>query len=251
MFLVHSTLVTKSRTTPTLLEGYGGFNVNETPVFSPTLFQWFEAGGLFALPNLRGGGEYGDEWHRAGMLEQKQNTFDDFIAAAEWLIAQGYTRQEHLAIRGGSNGGLLVGAAITQRPELFRAAICDVPLLDMLRYQDFLMARYWVPEYGTAEDAAQFKFLLELFAVPARQGRASAIRPCCSRPASTIRECTRCTRAKWPRCCRRARPRDPAERPVLLWVDREAGHGQGKPLNLRLRSVVDQRSFLMWQLGMR
>ncbi len=250
MFLVHSTLVTKSRTTPTLLEGYGGFNVNETPVFSPTLFQWFEAGGLFALPNLRGGGEYGDEWHRAGMLEQKQNTFDDFIAAAEWLIAQGYTRQEHLAIRGGSNGGLLVGAAITQRPELFRAAICDVPLLDMLRYQNFLMARYWVPEYGTAEDAAQFKFLLEYSpyqhvgpgvhypAVLLTAGEHdSRVHPMHARKMAALLQARTAT--------------DPAERPVLLWVDREAGHGQGKPLNLRLRSVVDQRSFLMWQLGMR
>ena len=219
-------------------------------MFSPTLFQWFEAGGLFALPNLRGGGEYGDEWHRAGMLEQKQNTFDDFIAAAEWLIAHGYTGQEHLAIRGGSNGGLLVGAAITQRPELFRAAICDVPLLDMLRYQNFLMARYWVPEYGTAEDAAQFKFLLEYS--PYQHVRPGVHYPAVLLTAGEHDSRVHPMHARKMAALLQARTAtDPAERPVLLWVDREAGHGQGKPLNLRLRSVVDQRSFLMWQLGMR
>jgi prolyl oligopeptidase len=213
MFLVHQKGYTKqSGGTPTLLTGYGGFNINETPVFSATLFQWFEAGGLFALPNLRGGGEYGDAWHEAGMLQHKQNTFDDFIAAAEWLIAQGYTTPEKLAIRGGSNGGLLVGAAITQRPELFRVAICEVPLLDMLRYQDFLMARYWVPEYGSAESADQFKFLLE-YSPYQHVKRARSIPRCISRPAKTTAACTRCTRARWPRSCRpqprRIRPSGP------------------------------------------
>ena len=249
MFLVHKTGLTTSGTSPTLLEGYGGFNVNETPVFSASLFQWFEAGGLFALPNLRGGGEYGDAWHRAGMLEHKQNTFDDFIVAAEWLIAQGYTCREQLAIRGGSNGGLLVGAAITQRPELFRVAICEVPLLDMLRYQDFLMARYWVPEYGSAEQADQFKFLfgyspyhhvtpgVRYPAVLLTAGEHdSRVHPMHARKMAALLQAR--TAAA------------PSERPVLLWVDREAGHGQGKPLNLKLRSAVDQRSFLMWQLGM-
>ncbi len=171
MFLVHTRGFTKKGDTPTLLSGYGGFNVSETPAFSGTLFQWFEAGGIYALPNLRGGGEYGDAWHEAGMLAKKQNVFDDFIAAAEWLVREGYTRPEKLAISGGSNGGLLTGAAITQRPDLFRAAIVAVPLLDMLRYQNFLMARYWVPEYGSAEQADQFAFLYAVFALPSRQAR--------------------------------------------------------------------------------
>ncbi len=145
MFLVHKSTFVKDGKTPTRLEGYGGFNVNMTPAFDAPLFQWFDAGGLYALPNLRGGGEYGDAWHDAGMMDKKQNVFDDYIAAAEWLIKEGYTKPEKLAIEGGSNGGLLTGAAITQRPDLFRAALVLVPLLDMLRYQDFLMARYWVP----------------------------------------------------------------------------------------------------------
>jgi prolyl oligopeptidase len=249
MFLVHKKGLVKTGATPTLLEGYGGFNINETPVFSATLFQWFEAGGLFALPNLRGGGEYGDAWHQAGMLDRKQNTFDDFIAAAEWLIAQRYTTPAKLAIRGGSNGGLLVGAAITQRPDLFRAAISAVPLLDMLRYERFLMARYWVPEYGTAEDAAQFRFL---FAYSPYQRVQTGVRY----PAVFLTAGENDTRVhamharKMAALLQASTASDPEERPVLLWIDRDAGHGQGKPLNLRLREAVDQRAFLMWQLGM-
>jgi prolyl oligopeptidase len=249
MFLVHKKGLQKTGATPTLLEGYGGFNVNETPVFSATLFQWFEAGGLFALPNLRGGGEYGDGWHQAGMLDRKQNTFNDFIAAAEWLIAQGYTKPDKLAIRGGSNGGLLVGAAITQRPDLFRVAICAVPLLDMLRYQSFLMARYWVPEYGTAENADQFKFLLEYS--PYQHVKAGVKYPAVFLTAGENDTRVHAMHArKMTALLQASTDSDPGERPVLLWVDREAGHGQGKPLNLRLREAVDQRAFVMWQLGM-
>src|SRR5690606_13993753 len=133
--------------------------VSELPVFSPTLVPWFEDGGVYALPNLRGGGEYGDAWHEAGTLGKKQDVFDDFIAAAQWLLDKGYTRRERLAIAGGSNGGLLTGAALTQRPDLFAAVFVGVPLLDMLRFQHFLMARYWVPEYGSSEDPEQFQWL--------------------------------------------------------------------------------------------
>ena len=133
--------------------------MSETPAFSRGVFLWLEHGGVYALANLRGGSEFGEAWHRAGMLEKKQNVFDDFIAAAEYLIAQKYTDRDHLAIMGGSNGGLLVGAAITQHPDLFRAAVCQVPLLDMLRYQNFLIAKLWVPEYGSADDPKQFDYL--------------------------------------------------------------------------------------------
>jgi prolyl oligopeptidase len=249
MFLVHKKGLVKNGRTPTLLYGYGGFNVSYTPSFSATLFQWFDAGGLFALPNLRGGGEYGDAWHDAGMLAKKQNTFDDFIAAAEWLIAQKYTTTDTLAIRGGSNGGLLTGATVTQRPDLMRAAIVEVPLLDMLRYQNFLMARYWVPEYGSAEDPEQFKFLLQYSPY-------HHIKPKTRYPAVLLTAGEHDTRVhasharKMAAALQAATSSDPASQPVLLWVDREAGHGQGKPLNLRLRDAVDQRVFLMWQLGM-
>jgi prolyl oligopeptidase len=249
MFLVHKRGFEKSGVTPTLLSGYGGFNVSETPVFAATLLQWFEAGGLYALPNLRGGGEYGDAWHEAGMLDKKQNVFDDFIGAAEWLVREGYTKPEKLAISGGSNGGLLTGAAITQRPDLFRVAIVTVPLLDMLRYQNFLMARYWVPEYGSAERADHFRFLHAYS--PYHRVRSGTTYPAVFLTTGEHDSRVHALHArKMAALLQASTASDPAERPVLLWVDREAGHGQGKPLNLRLRDLVDSRLFLMWQLGM-
>jgi len=249
MFLVHKKGLAKTGDVPTLLTGYGGFNVSETPVFSAPLFQWFESGGLFALPNLRGGGEYGDAWHEAGMLDKKQNVFDDFIAAAEWLIAQGYTKPERLAISGGSNGGLLTGAALTQRPDLFRAVIVAVPLLDMLRYERFLMARYWVPEYGTAEDADQFAFLSKYS--PYQQVKAGTKYPAVLLTAGEHDARVHALHArKMAALLQASTASDTSEQPVLLWVDRDAGHGQGKPLALRIRDAADQRLFIMWQLGM-
>jgi prolyl oligopeptidase len=159
MFLLYKKGTQRTGNNPTILYGYGGFNVNMTPGFASSRAVWLERGGVYAIPNLRGGGEYGEQWHRAGMLLNKQTVFDDFIGAAEFLIKDGWTSSDHLAISGGSNGGLLVGAAVTQRPELFKAAICAVPLLDMLRYQNFLLAKYWVPEYGSSENAEQFGWL--------------------------------------------------------------------------------------------
>src|SRR5207249_8076904 len=147
MFLVHRRNVVPNGEVATVLSGYGGFNVSRTPAYFAGVGAWVEAGGLFALPNLRGGGEYGERWHRAGMLANKQNVFDDFLSAAEALIRDGWTAPARLAISGGSNGGLLVGAALTQRPDLFAAVVCAVPLLDMLRYQRFRIARLWIAEY--------------------------------------------------------------------------------------------------------
>ena len=249
MFLVGRKDAAKSGDRPTILSGYGGFNISQTPAFSATLFPWYEAGGLYAIPNLRGGGEYGDAWHEAGMLGKKQNVFDDFIAAAEWLVANRYTNANRLAIYGGSNGGLLTGAAITQRPELFRASIVAVPLLDMLRYQNFLMARYWVPEYGSAENAADFAFLRAYS--PYHHVRAGTPYPAVFLTAGEYDTRVHALHArKMAALLQASTASDRGERPVLLWVDRDAGHGQGKPLNLRLRDTVDQRIFLMWQLGM-
>ena len=159
MFVVHRRDLRLDGANPALLSGYGGFGIAQTPAFSASLVPWLEAGGVYAVANLRGGGELGEAWHRAGMLAGKRRVFDDFIAAAEWLIAAGYTRPQRLAIAGGSNGGLLTGAALTRRPDLFAAVVCRVPLLDMLRYHHFLMARYWVPEYGSADDPEQFAVL--------------------------------------------------------------------------------------------
>jgi prolyl oligopeptidase len=249
MFLVHKKGLVRTGDTPTILTGYGGFNISMTPGFVPHLFQWFEAGGLYAEPNLRGGGEYGDAWHEAGMLDKKQNVFDDFEAAAEWLIANKYTSTSKLAIMGGSNGGLLTGTAVTQRPDLFRAAVVAVPLLDMLRYQDFLMARYWVPEYGSAENADQFKFLLAYS--PYQHVKPGTKYPAVLLTAGEHDSRVHASHArKMAAALQAASASDLAEQPVLLWVDRDAGHGQGKPLNLRVRDVVDQRIFVMWQLGM-
>ncbi len=159
MFVVHRKGLKLDGNNPTLLYGYGGFNNSLTPFFSAKAVLWMEHGGVYCVANLRGGGEYGEEWHQAGMRSRKQNVFDDFHAAAEWLIAEKYTRPEKLAISGGSNGGLLVGAALTQRPELFRAVVCSYPLLDMVRYHKFLVARFWIPEYGSSDDPAEFKTL--------------------------------------------------------------------------------------------
>ena len=249
MFLVHRKGLRIDGQRPTILYGYGGFNNAMTPSFSASLFQWFEEGGVYALANIRGGSEYGEAWHRAGMLENRQNVFDDFIGAAEWLIANDYTKPERLAVMGGSNGGLLTGAMLVQRPELFGAVISAVPLLDMLRYQHFLMARYWVPEYGTAENPEHFEFLRayspyhnldpkkKLPAVLLTAGENDArVHPLHARKMAALLQ--------------HAVADDEDAKPVLLWVDRSAGHGQGKPLELKVRDVADQRIFLMWQLGM-
>jgi prolyl oligopeptidase len=159
MFLVHKKGLVKDGRHPVLLRGYGGFNVSITPTFSSRDMVWLERGGVLAEPNLRGGGEYGEPWHQAGMLEHKQNTFDDFISAAEWLIAERYTAPDRLAIEGGSNGGLLVGAVMTQRPELFGAVVCSVPLLDMIRYHRFGSGKTWTAEYGDPDVEADFRVL--------------------------------------------------------------------------------------------
>ena len=157
MFLVHSKGLDLDENRPVLLTGYGGFRVNITPAFSALAIAFIEHGGVFAVANLRGGCEFGESWHKAGMLGHKQNVFDDFIAAAEWLVANKYTKPSRIAIRGGSNGGLLVGAVTVERPDLFHAVICGAPLLDMIRYHKFLVARWWVPEYGSSDDPEQFR----------------------------------------------------------------------------------------------
>ncbi|HEX9101632.1 MAG TPA: prolyl oligopeptidase family serine peptidase [Polyangia bacterium] len=164
MFVVRNKAMPKDGSTPFILTGYGGFQVSMTPSFYAGRFAWLEAGGGYAIPNLRGGGEYGEEWHKAGMREHKQNVFDDFAAAAEWLIANKYTRADKLAISGGSNGGLLMGAAITQHPELFRAVICAVPLLDMQRYSKLTAGPSWVAEYGDPDVPEDWAFLKEISA---------------------------------------------------------------------------------------
>ncbi|RMF67294.1 MAG: S9 family peptidase [Calditrichaeota bacterium] len=247
MFLVHRKDLRLDGSNPTYLTGYGGFSVSLTPRFSATAALWVELGGVYAVPNLRGGGEFGEKWHRAGMLENKQNVFDDFIAAAEWLIDQGYTSPEKLAIAGGSNGGLLVGAALTQRPELFKAVICAVPLLDMIRYHKFLVARFWIPEYGSSDDPDQFKYLLAyspyqhvkkgtkypavLFATGDSDTR---VAPLHARKMTAL--------LQWA---------TGSDNPILLYYDTKTGHSGGKPVSQQIEDSVVRFSFLMSQLDMR
>jgi prolyl oligopeptidase len=249
MFLVHRKGLERNAANPTLLYAYGGFNVSLTPAFTPSVVPWLSAGGVYAVANLRGGGEYGEEWHRAGTLGNKQNVFDDFYAAAEWLIAERITSSAHLAIEGGSNGGLLTGVAVTQRPELFAAAISAVPLLDMLRYQDFLIARYWVPEYGSAEDPAQFAWLRAYS--PYHNVKGNQAYPAVLFTAGENDSRVHPLHArKMAARMQAAATNDQSARPIMLWIDRDAGHGQGKPLALRIRDEVDQWAFVMWQTGL-
>jgi prolyl oligopeptidase len=166
MFIAGKKGLKQDGTERLLMTGYGGFNISNTPDWNPRYAWWLEQGGWFALPNLRGGGEYGENWHEQGMFERKQNVFDDWFAAAEYLIANKYTSPQHFAITGRSNGGLLMGASITQRPELFSAVWCGYPLLDMLRFQKFLVGGYWTTEYGSAENEKQFPYLLKVFSLP-------------------------------------------------------------------------------------
>lgn len=250
MFIVHKKGLSLDGSNPTILYGYGGFNIPMTPSFSATLFPWFEDGGVYVVANLRGGGEYGKEWHDSGILDRKQNVYDDFIAAAEHLIARKYTNPNRLAISGGSNGGLLTGAMLVQRPDLFRAVICAVPLLDMIRYQHFLMARYWVPEYGDADASrAEFDYLMAYS--PYHNIKKGVEYPAVLFTAGENDTRVHALHArKMAAAVQAATAGSPSEKPILLWVDREAGHGQGKPLELRIRDQVDMRIFLMWQLGM-
>ena len=248
MFLVHRSDVRATGDVPTILNGYGGFNISRTPMYSGVLAAWVESGGLYVVANLRGGAEFGERWHRAGMRGNKQNVFDDFAAAAEALVATGWTTAGRLGISGGSNGGLLVGAALTQRPELFAAAVCAVPLLDMLRYQHFLIARFWIDEYGSSEDPVQYRWLRAYSPYQnAREGvRYPAVLFTTAEGDSRVdpghaRKMT--ALIQWLQ-------RDDPDAVTLARVDRDAGHGIGKPLDKQVDDHADQLAFFGWRLGL-
>jgi prolyl oligopeptidase len=233
---------------PCVLYGYGGFDVSLTPEFIPTIVPFLERGGIYVVANLRGGGEFGDAWHKAGMLERKQNVFDDLYAIAERLTTDKYTSASHLAVMGGSNGGLLTAVAVTQRPELWSAAISAVPLCDMLRYQNFLLAKYWVPEYGASDDANAFKWLSAYS--PYHNAKKGTKYPAVLFTAGENDSRVHPLHARKMAATLQANTgSDTAAEPILLYVDRDAGHGAGKPLEARVREAVDQWSFLMWQTG--
>jgi prolyl oligopeptidase len=242
MFLVHRTDLPRDGNRAVLLSGYGGFNISRTPAFDPGNFPFLDRGGLFALANLRGGGEYGEAWHRAGMLEQKQNVFDDFIAGAEFLIAEGYTAPGRIAIEGGSNGGLLVGAAMIQRPELFGAVLCRVPVADMLRYHLFTVGRFWIPEYGSADDPSQFTYLLKYS--PYHNVR-SGVRY----PPTLVMTADTDDRVA-PGMAKKFAARLQAAGgggPILIRVETKAGHGAGKPMAKVIEEEADMLAFLAKQ----
>jgi prolyl oligopeptidase len=230
---------------PTLLTGYGGFNKSMMPSFSGESFVLLERGGVLVSANLRGGGEYGERWHRAGMLESKQNVFDDFIAVAERLISDGTTTRQQLAIAGGSNGGLLVGAAITQRPELFRAAVSAVPLLDMLRYDRFLLAKLWVPEYGSPDNPEHFEWLLAYSPY-------HRVVPETAYPATlllTAEGDSRVDPMHARKMAARLQAATSSDQPILVRIETRAGHGAGKPVTKRVEERLDMYGFLFRELS--
>ena len=244
MFVVHKKGLALDGRRPTVLYGYGGFNVNMTPSFSASRLYWLEQGGVYALANLRGGGEFGEAWHQAGMLDRKQNVFDDFIAAAEWMVKSGYTSRDRLAVQGGSNGGLLVGAVLTQRPDLFGAAVCQVPVADMLRYHLFTVGRFWIPEYGSADDPKQFGFLY-MYSPYHNVKEGTAYPPTLVTTADTDDRVAPGLAKKF---AARLQAATGGEAPILIRVETKAGHGGGKPVSKQIDELADIYAFLFRSL---
>jgi prolyl oligopeptidase len=246
MFIVHKKGLALNGNNPTLLYAYGGFNISLTPSFSASSMVWLEMGGVYAQPNLRGGGEYGEDWHQAGTKLRKQNVFDDFIAAAEWLVANKYTQPQKLAIAGGSNGGLLVGAAITQRPELFGAALPAVGVMDMLRFHKFTIGWAWVSDYGSADNAEEFKALYKYSPL-------HNLKKGTKYPATLITTADHDDRVvpahsfKFAAAIQEAQG---GEDPVLIRIETKAGHGAGKPTAKIIEEAADRYGFLVKALEM-
>lgn len=246
MFLVHRKDIPRDGSTPWLLYGYGGFDVSLKPYFRSSIYPWLEAGGGYAVANLRGGGEFGDAWHKSGMMDQKQNVFDDFIAAGEFLVQEKYTSSDKLAIYGGSNGGLLVGAAMTQRPDLFGAVVCSVPLLDMVRYHLFGSGKTWIGEYGSAEDAEQFK-ALRAYSPYHRVQPGTAYPPTLFLSADNDDRVDPLHARKMAAALQAA---NSAPSPILLRIQANAGHGGADRVEEAVEESVDLYSFLMATFGM-
>lgn len=247
MFIAHHVDVEPDGQTPTLLFGYGGFNISLTPSFSVTRLAWMEMGGVYAVANLRGGGEYGEKWHKAGTGVNKQNVFDDFIAAAEYLIDEGYTNPSKLAIFGGSNGGLLVGAVTNQRPELFGAAIPAVGVMDMLRFQEFTAGRFWVDDYGSSENPEEFEALHAYSPY-------HNTRPGTEYPAILVTTADTDDRVVPGHSFKYAAAMQKAQggaAPVLIRIETRAGHGSGSPTEMVIEDYADRWAFLIRNLGMR
>ncbi|MCH5373859.1 MAG: prolyl oligopeptidase family serine peptidase, partial [Planctomycetes bacterium] len=244
MFITHRRDLKPDGNCRTILYGYGGFDISITPSFSVSNLVWMERGGVYAVPNLRGGGEYGRNWHEAGMKDKKQNVFDDFLAAAQWLIDHGYTTPRKLAIRGGSNGGLLVGAAMTQRPDLFAAAVPAVGVMDMLRYHKFTIGWAWVSEYGSSDDSKEFRTLLKYSPL---HNLKCGVRY----PATLVMTADHDDRVvpghsfKFAAALQHAQAGDA---PVLIRIETSAGHGAGTPTSKLIEAAADALAFIEYVL---
>ena len=246
MFITHKKGIKMDGKNPALLYGYGGFNISLTPGFSATRVAWLEQGGVYAVVNLRGGGEYGKEWHEAGTKMHKQNVFDDCIAAAEFLISQGYTSSDMLALEGGSNGGLLVGAVVNQRPDLFAVAVPHVGVMDMLRYHKFTIGRYWAVDYGTSEDSK------EMFEYLRKYSPLHSIQDGKEYPAilvTTADHDDRVVPAHSFKYAAALQNSHIGDKPHLIRIESNAGHGGGKPLDKTIEEVVDVYSFMFFNMG--
>ena len=246
MFIAYKKGIKLDGTNPTLLYGYGGFSISLTPGFSIARLGWLEMGGIYAMPNLRGGGEYGEDWHKQGTRLHKQNVFDDFIGAAEWLIEHKYTSRSKLAIQGGSNGGLLVGACMTQRPDLYAASLPAVGVMDMLRFQKFTAGRFWVVDYGSADNPDEFK---SLFAYSPYHN----LKPGSKYPATLVTTADtddRVVPGHSFKFAARLQACQSGDAPTLIRIETRAGHGAGKPTDKLIEEVADQWAFLVKNLGM-
>jgi prolyl oligopeptidase len=247
MFITYKKGLKLTGNSPTMLYAYGGFNVNLTPSFSMSMIPFLEAGGVYCVANLRGGGEYGEEWHKAGMLEKKQNVFDDFIAGAEYLIKEGYTNPKKLAIRGGSNGGLLVGACMTQRPDLFAVAIPQVGVLDMLRYHKFTVGWGWVVEYGSSDKEDDFKYLIKYS--PLHNIKKGVCYP--ATLITTADHDDRVVPAHSFKFAATLQEYQTCNNPTLIRIDVKAGHGAGKPTSKVIEEIADISAFTLWNMGIK
>jgi prolyl oligopeptidase len=247
MFITHKKGIKKDASNPTLLYAYGGFNISITPSFSVGNMIFLEQGGILAIPNLRGGGEFGETWHKAGMLENKQNVFDDFIAAAEYLIDEKYTNSSKLAISGRSNGGLLVGACMTQRPDLYKVALPGVGVLDMLRYHKFTVGWGWVVEYGSSDDSTAFEYLIKYS--PLHNVKEGTEYP--ATLVTTADHDDRVVPAHSFKFIAELQSKHANKvNPVLIRIEEKAGHGAGKPTSKIIEESADVWAFVFKNLGM-
>ena len=246
MIITHKKGIELNGQNPTILYGYGGFNISRTPRFSVPNIVWMEQGGIYAVPNIRGGGEYGKKWHDAGTKTQKQNVFDDFIAAAEYLIDNSYTSSKFLAIRGGSNGGLLVGATMTQRPDLMKVALPAVGVLDMLRYHKFTSGAGWAYDYGTSEQSEEMFNYLRGYS-PVHNVKSNTAYP--ATLITTGDHDDRVVPAHSFKFAAELQSKDSGINPVLIRVEKNAGHGSGTPINKTIDQYADIFGFTLYNMG--